>query len=184
MFLMALHTRLLFPLINFRNILVAFKNGDLESVESVREFSHESFENSQKNCQRLTLSYCVNYITNIMDVGSNVTLCGTNSNEPQLFSISKANLFDDVWWQTHWGDNIAEISQAYRNRACPSIPCLTSLHVPLPQSNQLFMATVHKYSSIKADLVGSYTLEVRSNGRSSRERHTDLLNNPKVTKPE
>lgn len=38
------------------------------------------------------------------------------------------------------------------------------------------MATVHKYSSIKADLIGSYTLEVRS----SRERRTDLLNNPKL----
>ena len=38
------------------------------------------------------------------------------------------------------------------------------------------MATAAKRSSIKADLIGSYTLEVRS----SRDRHTDLLNNPKV----
>ena len=54
-----------------------------------------------------------------MDVESNVTLCGTNSNEPQLFSIEKKNLFDDAWWQEHWGDNIADISQAYRKRAFP-----------------------------------------------------------------
>ena len=49
-----------------------------------------------------------------MDVGTNVTLCGTNSNDPQLFSIEKKNLFDDVWYQKHWGDNIADVLQAYR----------------------------------------------------------------------
>ena len=47
--------------------------------------------------KRLNTRYCDNYITNIVDMGNTISMCGTNAGSRKLYTFEKSKILFEKW---------------------------------------------------------------------------------------
>ena len=47
--------------------------------------------------ERLNTRYCDNYITNIVDMGNTISMCGTNAGSRKLYTFEKSKILFEKW---------------------------------------------------------------------------------------
>jgi len=107
-----------------KNFIGIFIDGSFRA-ENVHDLALNPDKTIQLSCHRLNTRYCDNYITNIVDMGNTISMCGTNAGSRKLYTFEKSKIFFEKWINENSNVDVGASSTpdpTLGRRFCPENP--------------------------------------------------------------